>query len=330
MGKASPMVFISYAKEDIAFAKDVKRNLEAANFKVWMDENMIQAGDEWRNKIDMAISDSFSLIVILTPESYKSLYVTYEWAYAKGKKKKITPILHKPSPNDIHPRLTALHYIDFTGTDVLPWQLLVTDISEKANAHSIEESTKAERDKHKVSTLQHIDAIISLAHVKAKNAGRHIKEGDITEASKQISKAISLLEQSNSKIKRILWVDDRPEKTIHEREAFSALNFKLELASSTNEALQKLNNKKYDAVISDMRRSEGEKEGYVLLELFRQRDKSTPFFIYTGWINNFNHNLNRGVYRKKQGLHGCTDSPEELIHLVIKHIRRNNHKTGEA
>ncbi|MBY0475234.1 MAG: hypothetical protein K2Q13_09275 [Nitrosomonas sp.] len=65
---------------------------------------------------------------------------------------------------------------------------------------------------------------------------------------------------------RGLWVDDRPENNVYERQAFQAQGVEFSLALSTNEALDILKTNKFAVIISDMGRKEGPQEGYVLLD----------------------------------------------------------------
>src|SRR5262249_19810016 len=81
---------------------------------------------------------------------------------------------------------------------------------------------------------------------------------------------------------KILWVDDRPENNVFERQALESMGLEFTLALSTNEALHVLATRRFAAIISDMGRKEGPREGYVLLEEVRKRDKSTPYFLSTG------------------------------------------------
>ena len=64
----------------------------------------------------------------------------------------------------------------------------------------------------------------------------------------------------------ILWVDDRPENNTYERQAFEGVGLRFTLALSTDEAFERLAQTKYAAIISDMGRREGPREGYVLLD----------------------------------------------------------------
>ena len=130
MGKDKPTVFISYSTEDSLFADLVKMKLNASGIDVWMDQDKLNAGEEWRNEIDLGIINADALLLIVTPESCNSSYVTYEWAFAIGRKKKVIPILYKDA--NIHPRISVLQYLNFTDQRKGPWEQLFSLI-EKSN-----------------------------------------------------------------------------------------------------------------------------------------------------------------------------------------------------
>lgn len=102
-------VFISYKSEQIELAQDFAEKIKAAGFTVWMDSD-IRVGTEWREEIDVAISNSIALVVIMTPEANESKYVAYEWAFAYGTGVRVIPILYI-EPKDLHPRLRTLQYV---------------------------------------------------------------------------------------------------------------------------------------------------------------------------------------------------------------------------
>jgi CheY-like chemotaxis protein len=152
---------------------------------------------------------------------------------------------------------------------------------------------------------------MSLANASAKTEGRTVNQVDILEATTNLANANINLEHSNSKSVTILWVDDSPENNVYEQEAFSALRFQFDLALSTKEALEKTKQKKYNAIISDMGRVEGPREGYVLLEKLKDMDKGTPYFIYA--------RFNRSEHKREaeqRGAQGTTNQPHELIEMV--------------
>jgi len=116
-------IFISYKHDDGDFAELLKGKIERAGFNAWLDEN-IQAGEEWREMIDLAIRDSAAVVVIMTPDARGSEYVTYEWAYALGLGVPVIPVLLKDT-NPLHPRLEVLQYLDFTRRRNRPWDDLI-------------------------------------------------------------------------------------------------------------------------------------------------------------------------------------------------------------
>ncbi|MCG8603744.1 toll/interleukin-1 receptor domain-containing protein [bacterium] len=120
-------IFISYASGDADFAELAKLKLEAEGIEVWLDQGKLYPGEDWRNAIDEGILSSDAMIVVLSPRSSESSYVTYEWAYALGNEKPIIPILLEETK--IHPRLEAVQYLDFRNPKVRPWQDLLEEIN---------------------------------------------------------------------------------------------------------------------------------------------------------------------------------------------------------
>src|SRR5215469_16205978 len=118
-------VFVSYEQEDGDFAENVISRLEQKGFQTWADHK-IGAGEEWRTSIDLAIKNSFALIVIMTPQAKASEYVTYEWAFAWGVGVRVIPIMLQLAA--LHPRLEALQYLDFTNVKSRPWEKLIEEV----------------------------------------------------------------------------------------------------------------------------------------------------------------------------------------------------------
>lgn len=127
-------IFISYQREDVEFVRLLRDRCEAEGFTTWTDHKL-SAGDDWRRGIDNAIRDCFALIVLVTPESDESKYVTYEWAYALGVGVPVIPLLVKPA--DLHPRLEVLQHLDFTAPDSYPWDDLVGRIKALFSQHDL-------------------------------------------------------------------------------------------------------------------------------------------------------------------------------------------------
>jgi len=113
----------------------------------------------------------------------------------------------------------------------------------------------------------------------------------------------------------ILWVDDRPENNTYARKAFEAWGLRFTLALSTDEAFERLAQTKYAAIISDMGRREGPREGYVLLDRLRKEGDNTPLFFYAA-SNAPEHKRET----REHGGQGCTNNVQELFEMVTRAV----------
>ncbi|WP_271614282.1 response regulator [Bradyrhizobium sp. CCBAU 51627] len=116
--------------------------------------------------------------------------------------------------------------------------------------------------------------------------------------------------------KHILWVDDNPDGNIHERHALEALGITVDMAIDTDDAMNKLAERHYDAVISDMARPEGPRAGYELLDRMKAKKISPPFIIYSS--TNTPAQQQEAITR---GAFGSSNKVAELIELVANAIR---------
>ncbi|MEO0595593.1 MAG: toll/interleukin-1 receptor domain-containing protein [Chloroflexota bacterium] len=161
-------VFISYKREDVEFVFELEQQLKQADVDVWTDAQ-IQAGQNWRSKIDDALQDAFAVIVVMTPEARTSEYVTYEWAFAMGLGKPIVPLTI--TPTELHPKLFDVQYVDFTDPDNRDWgKLIVTMQALNPEAHqlgdvprsvkqAVEQLDSLEAERHK-QALEVLDMIV--------------------------------------------------------------------------------------------------------------------------------------------------------------------------
>lgn len=130
--------------------------------------------------------------------------------------------------------------------------------------------------------------------------------------------ASAAAERNVKRTNHVLWVDDRPENNRYERRAFEAVGLRFTLAQSTDEALEKLGQSTYAAIISDMGRREGPREGYVLLDRLREQVNSTPLFFYAS-SNAPQHKQET----REHGGQGCTNNPQELFAMVTRAVIEN-------
>jgi CheY-like chemotaxis protein len=302
-------VFVSYNSKIEDFAELVKMKLEKEGINVWKDTIQIAAGTEWRNEIDQGLINCDVIVVLLNDIACKSSYVTYEWAFALGSGKHIIPILTEDC--EVHPRIEVIQYLNFKNGQ-RPWDKLVDRIKKlKSSAQKLKVSDLTVEELEKL-----IEGSRSLAKETAKSEGRQVTDDEVAGFANKIVSAKTLFETTSEIPNTILWVDDRPDNNVYEREALSLIGFKFDLALSTTEGLKLLKKNKYVAVISDMGRVEGPKEGYILLKEVRKFDREIPFFIYAG--SNLPEHKKEAL---EKGAQGSTNLSFELIDLITAYVK---------
>lgn len=312
-------VFLCYATENRDVANLIATNLRDAQFEVWLDDSRVRGGDEWRRSIDEGISSADVLLVLITPESCESKYVTYEWAFALGRGTKVIPLKVKES--EVHPRLAVLQHLDFTNPRTRPWDRLYQEID---TVEKVTSPTKTESERVGNLTVEQFQKLIagaiSLVTATSKSGEAGAAPADISRAAKSMAEVMDTAQPAEGPAadagrKPVLWVDDRPEGNVYERRAFESVGLSFTLAHSTLDALQKLSRQEFVVIISDMGRQEGPQEGYVLLDAVRKARIDTPFFIYAG-----SKSPQHTREAERRGAQGSTNDPQELFELVMSSI----------
>lgn len=86
-------IFVSYAREDIAHAKMVDRELTDKGYKVFLDTKEIKSGDEFPSRITYAIIECDAFIFLVSEHSLKeSCWALKELQIANDQKKFVLPI----------------------------------------------------------------------------------------------------------------------------------------------------------------------------------------------------------------------------------------------
>lgn len=115
----------------------------------------------------------------------------------------------------------------------------------------------------------------------------------------------------------VLWVDDQPGNNVNERAALEALGVSIVLSTSTEDAIEQVRQRSFDAIISDMGRGPDRKAGYTLLEQLRASGDRTPYIIYAG-----SDSADHRAESKRKGALDSTDRPDELFRLILSVIGR--------
>lgn len=128
-------VYISYAPEDYEFAEIIQRRLARESLPVWIDSNPAELPDiipslrdYWRQEIDDAIQNAFSLITLVTPQANLFDHVKYEWTFALGVGVPVMPLIFEQA--ELSTRLKNLNCLDFSNRRDRPWNDLVARLKE--------------------------------------------------------------------------------------------------------------------------------------------------------------------------------------------------------
>ena len=114
----------------------------------------------------------------------------------------------------------------------------------------------------------------------------------------------------------LLWVDDHPKNNAMLIQNFTEKGISITTASSTKEALLKMETEKFDAIITDMGRTEsGERldtAGIDLSRKIRENDKNIPIFIYS-WSKTAKSKMDEA---KDAGITKVATSKSDLIEAL--------------
>jgi WD40 repeat protein len=107
-------VFISYARTDQGFARDLNAALEKSKRATWMDWRSIPDSAQWRAEIFAAIEAADNFLFLVSPDSLRSTMCEQEVAHAVRKSKRIVTILyHQVQRKDLFPGLGEIQWINY-------------------------------------------------------------------------------------------------------------------------------------------------------------------------------------------------------------------------
>ena len=88
LAEKTSTAFLSYSRDDSAFARRLAEDLKKAGASVWLDQLDIEPGEEWDSAIEEALVQSPRMLLVLSPSSVKSRNVRNEIAFALDNQKK--------------------------------------------------------------------------------------------------------------------------------------------------------------------------------------------------------------------------------------------------
>jgi acyl carrier protein len=109
-------VFISYSREDRAYARELADDLRRCGFEPWIDDR-IDYGDRWWRTVVRAIHDCACFVVVMTPDSDESEWVEREVHVALRREKPLFPLLLRGEEFAL---LITRQYTDVTSGQMPP------------------------------------------------------------------------------------------------------------------------------------------------------------------------------------------------------------------
>ncbi len=316
-------VFVSHSFENRPEFENVTDALDLRGVPFW-SPGEIRSGASLREQLRSAVEQCTLCIFIATRKSVSSSWCGAELGAFWGAGKPIIVYLAEAS-------LTDDELPQIVQGDV--WERRISKIADRAKeilAQYASDSDGRAKPASSVARLtveqlqKMIAGAISLAAATAKDKAVPSSIDQVGSAVRsaagkvlagfQASEAATKDFQDNWR-KRILWVDDRPQNNVYERQAMESMGLQFTLAESTDQALKTLSTQRFAVIISDMGRKEGPREGYKLLEAIRTQDQTTPFFIYAG--------SSAPQHRREaalRGAQGSTNVAEELVEMVTSSL----------
>lgn len=110
-------IFITYAREEWeSFVAPLAIILQDAGLKVWVDQYLIQGGDDWMLAVEQAMSECKLLVVVVSPEALASRYVRLAYRYFFNREKPIIPLLYA-GVEDMPPELKGIKTLRYNSHD---------------------------------------------------------------------------------------------------------------------------------------------------------------------------------------------------------------------
>lgn len=90
----SDSIFISYSRQDWeSHVRPLVERLRAAGLRVWVDQHLLQGGQDWMDEINHALDVCGRMILCLSPDALESKYVRMEYRYFIEENKPIIPVM---------------------------------------------------------------------------------------------------------------------------------------------------------------------------------------------------------------------------------------------
>lgn len=104
-GKRRPryVVFISHSSLDAWIARTIAEKIQSVGVDCWLDQKDLEGGDVIPDEIIRGIDACQEAIVLISPNSVNSRWVSFEIGGVLAQHKRVTPILNNVRPGEMDP-----------------------------------------------------------------------------------------------------------------------------------------------------------------------------------------------------------------------------------
>jgi CheY-like chemotaxis protein len=342
--------FLSYTRKDDAFFSNYISNFRESleigvhvatgndSFRIFQDVDGIVIGEQWEKKIAEVIDASCLFIPILSPLFLNStpcrdeveLFIHHERKL--GRDDLILPVYLISAPKLEKPEETKKDPIarEIARRQRFDWrEKSKLSLHEPSAREAILDLARqigdaidrieAPSNASPGSRGAGVDGIDTPRSAKLRSHGvRHGPSPEANEAHREKlgARAVADMGRDEPSERTILWVDDVPSNNIWERRALESYGMRFVLARTTDEAVEQLRSRSFDAVISDMSRPGDRRAGFTLLEEVRAAASAPPYFIYCGRQAPF-----IAAEGRRRGADLVTNDPDDLVAAVVAAVR---------
>lgn len=113
-------IFLSHATGDRRFADRLAGVMRKQGIPVWYSRTHLRGAQQWQDEIGQALERCDWFLIILSPNSVKSMWVKRELAYALNEQRyqnRIVPVLFRPCDHKKFSwTLASFQMVNFTGS----------------------------------------------------------------------------------------------------------------------------------------------------------------------------------------------------------------------
>ena len=110
------VVFVSHSSLDAWIASVIAEKIKALGAECWLDEKDLEGGDIVIDEIIRGINACHEAVVLVSPNSVRSQWVSFEIGGVLAQHKRVTPILNNVKPNEMAP-MQGIKAIDLNKFD---------------------------------------------------------------------------------------------------------------------------------------------------------------------------------------------------------------------